>query len=306
MNVLVVGGAGYVGSALVPKLLDAGHAVTVVDSFIEGQANALIGCCKSPMFHVVNGDCRDVKLMTTLAQGKDAIYWLAAIVGHLKAGEASLDLTQIRVEDINVRPVERFVRQMDPGGIIIYPNTNAGYLPGGRRTENDLMHGRTAYSITKIEAEKVLMDTGWATSFRLAALYGPAPKMRWDTLLNRMIVDAVQFKSYRIYEPGAVRDVIHVEDACRALMMPLAKAEMTGQIYNVSDHCMAKISLWRIVSDHILGEGTKKTWFEYDKGYDPEHRDFVVNYEKIRELGFRPEIRISTGIEATRKAAMMK
>ena len=296
MKILVVGGAGYIGSVLVPSLLEEGHSVTVIDKFLHGELSSLNSCVSFDEFNLIFGDCRDDLLIRHAMESMDVIYWLAAIVGYQNAGQGA--------KDTNVKPVLAMSKNLGKGQLVIYPNTNAGYFasgPGGNpRIETDPMAGKTLYSKTKIEAEKILMDTGRAVSFRLAAVYGTAPRMRWDTLVNFMAKFGVIGGTMEIFEPHAKRDVLEIFDAVAALRMPLSK-RMFGEVFNVGNECLNKQELCRQIHDQI----PEFTWREVG-GRDPEGRNFEVSYAKITQRGFEPKVGLHDGIRFVIRAACME
>lgn len=294
MNILVCGGAGFIGSVLTPTLLQHGHRVTVIDSYIHGQGQSLFSCLYFDRFEFVRGDCRDPNLVRELIRDKDVIYWLAAIVGYKNAEKDA--------EETNVVPVRELAKSLAPDQIVIYPTTNAGYRPGpGQRVETDVMVGRTPYSKTKIAAETILMDTGRAVSFRLAAVYGVSQRMRWDSLVNEMCMRAVMGVKIDLYQPDAKRDVLELFDAVAALMAPLMNPKMIGEVYNVGNENMTKLEICRRIKDTVPGF----TW-NVAESEDPEGRDFEVSYQKIKGVGFVPETCFSEGVCKVVRAAQME
>ncbi len=294
MRILVVGGAGYIGSLLAPVLLQFGHKVTVIDSFIHDQGQSLFSCVGFDRFEFLKGDCRDSKLIQELMRDKDVVYWLAAIVGYKNAGQDAAET--------NVAPVQGLVKILAPGQIVVYPTTNSGYQPGpGERVETDRMIGHTAYSRTKIAAEEILMDTGQAVSFRLAAVYGVSPRMRWDGLVNDMCLQAVACSEVGLYQPNAKRDVLEIGDAVKALMTPLDDWKMAGQVFNVGKENMTKLEICQKIKDFL----PDFTW-NIVESEDPEGRDFEVSYRKIIRWGFVPKTGFTEGIQRVIRAAQME
>lgn len=293
MNVLVCGGAGYIGSRLCIDLLRAGHKVTALDSFLYGQDHALLACCDDKNFEVHKVDCRDTLEITYHLKAAAVIYWLAAIVGS--------KTTENSAAEINVAPIRLIADWIHRSQLIIYPTTNAGFAAGtGARVETDPMEGKTWYSKSKIEAEKILMDTGRAVSFRLAAVYGLAPQMRWDGLVNSFVLEAVKKRNLIIYQPYAKRDVLHVRDASQALMMPLSDFRMSGQVYNVGETCVTKDFLCVEIRRFMMD----LKW-TYEEKQDPEGRDYEVSYQKIEDLGFKPTRNLRDSLPSLVKAALM-
>ena len=120
-DILVTGGAGYIGSVLVPELLKKGHSVTVLDSFIYKQSS-LLDCCRYDKFSIINGDCRDEGTLKKALEGKDFIFPLAAIVGF-----PACDKDKVAAESTNLNAIELLLRLRSPEQKIIFPCTNSGY-----------------------------------------------------------------------------------------------------------------------------------------------------------------------------------
>jgi len=294
VNILVCGGAGYIGSRLCMDLLRAGHKVTALDSFLYGQDHALLACCDNNNFEVHKADCRDGTAIKSFLAAADVIYWLAALFS--KTDDKGVVAT-------NLDAVENLCGDLGDQ-LVIFLNTNAGYDRANHwpiEEDRSLMVGKTPYSRTKIEAEKLLMKTDRAVSFRLATVYGLAPRMRWDTLVNYMVLKAVKDKSLDLYEASAKRDVLHVSDAVRAMIMPLSEPNMKGQIYNVGEKWLTKVDICHMIKSFL----PDFAW-QYVEGTDPEERDYEVSYQKIKKLGFQPIFSVGESIPNLVKAAMMK
>ena len=120
-KILITGGAGYIGSVLVPMLLERGYDVTVLDSFLYRQAS-LLDCCRYENFTVINGDCRDPEVLRRAMDGRDFIFPLAAIVGF-----PACDKDQTAAATTNLGAVETILKYRDPAQKIIFPCTNSGY-----------------------------------------------------------------------------------------------------------------------------------------------------------------------------------
>ena len=291
---MVVGAAGYIGSRLCMNLVSAGHDVVALDSFAYGQDYSLLPCCDNERFTVHKRDCRDVKELAGLIKLADVIYWLAAVVG-LKAEQRS-------AEEINVTPVRRLAEIVSKSQLVIYPTTNAGYLPDFHpKEETDSMQGKTWYSKSKIAAETILLESGKAVSFRLAAVYGVSPYMRWDSLVNHLVLSAVQKRELIIYQAYAIRDILHVRDAAQALMMPISDFRMKGEVYNVGERCITKEELCTMLRTFVMD----LKW-SYEEKQDPEGRDYAVSYEKIEGMGFKPRRNLLESLPSIVKAALMK
>ena len=156
MKVLVTGGAGYIGSVLVPKLLERGAAVTVVDNFFYKQ-NSLLDVCFHPRLTVIRGDARDKKLLSSLIRGQDFIIPLACLVGG-----PLCDKFPEEAKAVNLEAVKMINKLRKPGQKIIFPNTNSGYGIGRTNTfctEESPLKPISLYGRLKVEAEKALLNS---------------------------------------------------------------------------------------------------------------------------------------------------
>ncbi len=291
-RILITGGAGYLGSTLAPALLSAGYHVTVLDIFLFSQ-NSLLECCANPDFEVVRGDCRDRTLMEKVMKNADIIIPLAAIVG---APACQFDQTAAR--SINFEAIQLLLSLRTPKQKIIYPTTNSGYGIGEKGkycTEDTPLRPISLYGVTKVDAEKAVLDAGNSVTFRLATVFGLSPRMRIDLLVNDFVYRAVMDRSAVIFEGHAKRNFIHVRDVARAFLHALKNFEtMKGQAYNVglSNANLSKIELCEKIQQHVKD-------FVYSEaaiGEDPDKRDYIVSNEKIEKTGFKPEYMLDAGI----------
>ncbi|MDO8601834.1 MAG: SDR family oxidoreductase, partial [bacterium] len=232
MKILVTGGAGYIGSVLVPELLRAGHEVTVIDNFMYGQT-PLLDVCNYPTLTVVRGDVRNEELIQKHITGKDFIFPLACLVGA-----PLCDKDPVAATTINRDAVLMLLKLRTPEQKIIFPNTNSGY---GRMAEgvaycdeNSPLEPVSLYGRLKVETEAALLTAGNAITLRLATVCGISPRMRLDLLVNDFVYRAVNDKAVILFEPHFKRNYIHVRDVARAFMHAMANFEtMKNQTYNV-------------------------------------------------------------------------
>ncbi|MDR3435551.1 SDR family oxidoreductase, partial [Telmatospirillum sp.] len=178
---MVTGGAGYLGSILVPALLAAGHRVTVLDNFMFHQ-NALAAVCADPQFSIIRGDARDENQLNDALNGKDLIIPLAALVGA-----PLCDADAIGAVSLNRDAVASLCRLAAPTQRILMPVSNSGYGigdPGQVCTESSPLRPISLYGRTKVEAEQLVLQRGNAITLRLATVFGMSPRMRIDLLVN--------------------------------------------------------------------------------------------------------------------------
>ena len=214
-RILVTGGAGYLGSILVPALLREKYEVTVLETFLFGQAT-LLDHCIDPNLNVVRGDCRDKATLEKLLRSADFIIPLAAIVG---APACALD--QTAAVSTNLEAIKLLLSLRSKQQRIVLPNTNSGYGVGEAGiacTEKSPLRPISLYGKTKVQAEAVTLDAGNTVTFRLATVFGLSPRMRIDLLVNDFVHRAINDRSVTIFEGHAKRNFIHVRDVARAFV----------------------------------------------------------------------------------------
>jgi len=291
-NILVTGGAGYIGSVLVPELLAKGHNVTVLDSFLYRQAS-LLDCCRYKNFTIINGDCRDEGTVKKALAGQDIIIPLAAIVGFpacLKDKTAA--------KSINLDAVELILRLRDDSQKVIFPCTNSGYgLGQGQEycTEESPIEPISLYGQTKMAAEKAVLEAGNSVTFRFATLFGASPRMRTDLLVNDFVYRAVFDRFIVVFEGDFKRNFLHVRDAAAAFMFAIDNFDrMCGQTFNcgLSTANISKLELCALIKEQI----PQFTYIESPVDSDPDKRNYIVSNEKIEGLGYRTSYTLEDGI----------
>jgi nucleoside-diphosphate-sugar epimerase len=302
-KVLVTGGAGYLGSILVPALLARGWEVTVLDPFVYDQTT-LLACCADPRFDVIRGDCRSEATLRRALTGADVVVPLAALVG---APACAAD--EVTARTLNLDAVRLLLKLRSPEQRIIYPTTNSGYGIGEKGvacTEESPLRPISLYGVTKVEAERAVLEAGNAVTFRLATVFGTAPRMRIDLLVNDFVYRAVHDRTVVVFEGHAQRNYIHVRDVARAFLHALDNfGAMRDQAYNVglSDANLSKLELCERIRRHL----PKFVYLEAPVGEDPDKRDYVVSNDKIERTGFRPAHSLDDGIrELIRGYAMVR
>ncbi len=293
MKILVTGGAGYLGSVLVPELLKHGHEVTVVDSFMFKQ-NSLMDCCAYDTFSVVRGDCRDESLMARLVKNQDIIIPLAALVGQPLCGR---DITAATTTNLDASKL--LVKLCSRDQWILYPTTNSGYGIGEKGkycTEETPLKPISLYGQTKTDSEQLYLDRGNSITFRLATVFGMSPRMRIDLLVNDFTYRAVTDRAIIIFEGHFKRNYIHIRDVARAFMHGIENFEkMKNEPYNLGldDANLSKIELCQAIQRHL----PDFVYLEAPIGEDPDKRDYIVSNAKILSTGFGPKYSIDMGIK---------
>ena len=276
MNILVTGGAGYLGSVIVPLLLDKGYDVTVYDNLMYNQLTLSDLCYKSN-FKFVYGDVRDYKKLNEYVQKADVIIPLAAIVGF-PACEKDKQLA----EEVNYNQIYDLITNTSKEQTIIFPNTNSGYgtRSSGICTEDQKLQPISHYGITKCNAEDILLQNGNAIIFRFATVFGVSPRMRLDLLVNEFVYKALTDKYITIFERKAVRNYIHIRDVASVFeWMVVLRDIHRGEIFNVglSNANINKQQLAEMIKKYISDFAI--TYSDYYE--DPDKRDYIVSNEKV-------------------------
>ncbi len=292
MNILVTGGAGYIGSILTPMLLDKGHKVTVLDNFLFKQTSLLDHCFR-PNLEIVRGDVRDKKLVKELVAKADAIIPLACLVG------APLCSKEPEVAQIVNSDMIKYIYDIKSNAqIMIYPSTNSGYGIGQEGIycdENSPLRPISQYGIVKAEAETYLLNGGHATCFRFATVFGMSPRMRLDLLVNDFTYRAVNDRFLVLFEGHFKRNYLHVRDAASAFVHTLENyRNMEGQTYNVglSTANLSKAELCEIIKKYV----PNTTIINSEIGEDLDKRNYIVSNEKIEGTGYLPKYSLDDGI----------
>ena len=286
-NILVTGGAGYIGSILTENLLELGFNVTVLDNFMYKQAS-LNHLCHNPRFNVVNGDIRNLAHVQPLLKDADIIIPLAALVG---APLCNKDV--VGADTTNKEAVFMMLDKISKEQRIIMPTTNSAYGSGDDNnlcTEESPLKPISKYAIDKVAVEEMFMQRENSISYRLATVFGMSPRMRTDLLVNDLTYRAVNDGYVVIFEGHFKRNYIHVRDVCDAFIHAIYNFNtMRGQIYNVglSSANVSKLELCEIIKKHVPGfsivEGEIKK--------DPDQRNYIVSNAKLEATGFEPRFR---------------
>jgi len=292
-NILVTGGAGYIGSILVPKLLESGYKVTVLDNFMYTQ-NSLAPHFINKNLYVVNGDVRNIDLVNTLTKKADIIIPLAAIVGAPACNKDPISATHINQTSIN-----EMLKNISNNQWVIMPTTNSGYgasKPGEYLTEQSPLNPLSLYAKGKVEVEKNLMLRDKSTSLRLATVFGMSPRMRLDLLVNSFVKSAINPGYLILFEAEFRRNYIHVIDVARAFLFTINNPDkFCAQIFNVG---LSTANLTkRELANKVLEQYPQFYVVEAEINQDPDKRDYLVSNEKIEKTGFKTEVTLETGIK---------
>ena len=301
MNILVTGGAGYIGSVLVPNLLSQGHAVTVIDNFMYKQIS-LASSIRDVKLSLVFGDVRDESLMKEHLSKADVIIPLAAIVGA-----PACDNDPIAAQSINKDSILWLLKHLSSQQRILMPTTNSAYGSGDKNNycnENSPLNPLSLYARDKVTVENALLEFPNATSFRLATVFGISPRMRLDLLVNNFVYRAISDGFVILFEGHFKRNYIHVQDVIQAFNLALNdEKNFKGEIFNVglSEANISKVDLCREIQSII----PSFTYLEAALGKDPDQRNYVVSNQKIENLGFKPSVSLRSGLEELVKGLKM-
>lgn len=294
-NVLVTGGAGYVGSALVPKLLAAGHSVTVIDLFIYGEA-ALAGVAGHPNLTLLKGDMRDQALLARALANQDAVIHLACI-----SNDPSFELDPALGKSINYDAFIELVRLAKDSGVrrFIYASSSSVYgLKSDPRVTEDLpLEPLTDYSKYKAMCEDVLdraRTKGFVTlTLRPATVCGYAPRLRLDLVVNILTNHAINNGKITVLGGEQMRPNIHIDDMTDLYVASLAfpDDQVDGKVFNAGFDNHRVRELAEIVRESV---GRR---VEIAVAPTDDNRSYHVCSDKIsRELGFRPKKTIEAAV----------
>ena len=302
-NILVTGGAGYLGSIMVTDLLNAGHKVTVLDNFMYKQTS-LNHVCHDPNFRVVKGDIRIESTVAPLISQADIIIPLAALVG---APLCNLD--PVGATTINHDAITLMLKLLSKQQIVLMPTTNSAYGTGDENnfcTEESPLRPISLYAKEKVGIEKELMQRENAISFRLATVFGMSPRMRIDLLVNDFTYRAIHDRFVVLFESSFKRNYVHVRDVSSVFQHAIDNYDkMKSQIYNVglSDANVSKKELCEKIQIQV----PDFTFIDAPIGKDPDQRNYIVSNAKIETTAFQTAFSLDDGIsELIKGYAMLK
>jgi nucleoside-diphosphate-sugar epimerase len=302
LNVLVTGGAGYIGSVLCARLLSAGYNVHVLDNLRYGPAN-LMHLVQHPDFQFTYGDARRRATVAPLVQPADVVVPLAAIVGA-----PACDADRSAAESTNEGAIDLLLQLLSPSQIVVYPNTNSGYgiKPGGEAcTEDSPLNPISVYGHTKVNSEGRLLALAPLTvSLRLATVFGPSPRMRTDLLVNHFVYKAVTDGAITVYQKDYKRNFVHILDVADAFVYAIEHIDtMRGRAFNLGldSANLSKAQLALKVKEQVPGFHINFA----ETGEDPDKRDYTVSNARLKAAGFEVHRTLESGIAGLIKAYRM-
>jgi nucleoside-diphosphate-sugar epimerase len=297
-KILVPGAAGYLGTALVPQLLQEGYRVRVLDNFCYRQTG-LLPYFIHPGFECIQGDVRDEETLKRALDGADAIVNLAALVGAPLCADREKDAW-----DINYEAAMRLDALRDRANQpYIFPNTTSGYGTRqpveGTCTEDTPQEPISVYGLTKVKAEQELLAQDNVVTFRFTTVFGLSGRVRLDLMPNDFMWRALRQGFLVVFESHFQRSFIHVTDVARAIQFTLENFDkMKGRAFNIGHERMNKTK--RELAEKVM-ELTGCYLHFNDIREDPDKRNYSIAFSRIQEIGFEPEIGWDDGLLALRE-----
>jgi nucleoside-diphosphate-sugar epimerase len=291
MKILVTGGAGFVGSVLVPQLLKKNYKVCVVDNLMYDNGHAIIPFFKNHKFKFIKGDARDQSLMNDLVPNFEFVIHLAAIVGFPACRKNPELATAVNVDSCKL--ISSLLSK-DQGTVYASTGSNYGIIENEICTEKTPLNPISLYGKTKTEAEEIFLNENGAVAYRFATAFGLSPRMRLDLLINDFVYQAINNKTLVMFEKAFKRTFIHVDDMARSIIYAIENYDkMRNDTFNVggdfNNYNKEEIALMiKHKVDYYLH------FAEF--GEDEDKRNYEVSYEKINNAGFRIKKTVEEGI----------
>ena len=301
-NILVIGGAGYVGSALVPALLQSGYNVTVYDLYIYGDVFSYLK--DNPKLRQIYGDIRDKEKLIEATKNIDVLIHLACI-----SNDPSYELDPILGKSINYDAFFNLIETAEVNNIkrFIYASTSAVYGLKKEKeiTETVVCEPLTDYAKYKVECENILLDYGKKSDIehvilRSATVCGYAPRLRLDVIVNILTIHALVNRKIKIFGGKQLRPNINIKDIVRAyeFMISAESEKINSEIFNVGYENHTIEELAHIVKNTI---GDANIQLEYV--HTDDIRSYHINSDKIKNvLGFEPNYTIQDAVQTLAEA----
>jgi nucleoside-diphosphate-sugar epimerase len=292
-SIFITGGAGYIGTTLIPLLLAQEYEVTVYDSLMFNNGDKLLPYITNPNFTFIEGDVRDANKLAHHIKGHDIVIHLAALVGFPICREKG----EQESHNVNVVGTQNVIDAITPDQYLLFGSTGSNY---GEVldicTEETPLNPLSVYGKTKTEAEQLVAKRDNSTAFRFATAFGVSPRLRLDLLINDLTYKSLTEGYAVIYESHFMRTFIHVKDIARVFLFAIDNHDqMKNNVYNVGSNSMnySKRDVCELINKKI-----SNSYFNYaDVGEDADKRNYIVSYEKINKLGFDTTISLETGID---------
>jgi nucleoside-diphosphate-sugar epimerase len=315
-HVVITGGAGYIGSMLVPALLARGDWVTVIDKLLFG-GGSLLGYLSSPRFHFVRGDVCESGIFERAVQESaakgapepSAVIHLAAIVGFPACKIIGKDDTW----NTNVKGVEQVFQAANQMEVerFIFSSTYSVYGIAENDTpvtEDSPLQPQSLYGESKIAAEEYLVKAADTSAcapliYRFSTLYGLSPRMRFDLIINQFSLEAYSQGELMIFEGHHSRAFVHIRDVIAGLLLGLdaPMEKIRGQIFNLG-HDDGNFTKDEIAD--LICQVLPDTKVRHERmSFDGDMRNLQVSFEKIEsELDFSTRYTALDGIKEITRA----
>lgn len=295
-NILVTGGAGYIGIHLVQMLLDDDYNVTILDNFTFGKSS-INHIINHPKLTVIEGDVANIKDLVKAVKNNRYVIALAAIVGDPASSidaEETLNLnyesSKILTEICNFYEVEKLVFA---SSCSVYGASTSGYL-----TEDSPLNPVSLYARTRIYSENYILDNSKITSptiLRLSTVFGFSPRMRYDLVVNTLLIRALKDKKFSVFGGDQWRPFVHCYDVARAFKLAIESDRKAThkQIFNVGSNDM-NFTIDQI-GDKVSAKFPHAEYNTVDE--DVDKRNYKVSFDKITtKLGFEKKYDIEMGL----------
>lgn len=281
-TILVTGGAGYLGSILVRKLLDKGYNVKVLDCLFFGN-ESIQELEKIKNFELIKGKIENIELTANIVKQADAVIHLAFLVG-MSASNINPQLSKT-INLISTKNLAELCNLYEVKNLIFASTCSVyGARPNLVLTENSLPKPLDYYSKHKLECEKAINSFNFpSTLLRFGTLFGLSSRMRFDLIINLFAAQAIQEKKIKVFGGDQKRPFLHVSDAADSIIY-FFEHNIQGT-YNI---------LKENLSIKQLSEKIKKLSncvVEYENS-NIDNRDYCVSNSKMLNMGFTPKISI--------------
>jgi nucleoside-diphosphate-sugar epimerase len=302
--VLVIGGAGYIGSAFLPKLLEKGYRVRLLDLLLYGT-EPIQELLHHPHLEIMQADFRQIDKVVEAMRGVDAVIHLGGIVGD-PASALDEELT-IDINLIATRMIAEVAKGSGVGHFIFASSCSVYGASEEKLDERSGLRPVSLYARSKIASEKVLMsmaDDHFApVTLRFGTIYGLSGRTRFDLVVNLLTAQAVFDKEIHIYGGDQWRPFLHVDDAARAILMALEAPRnlVSNQIFNVGSNeqnytiCQIGQTIQaRVPEAHVVQEAQ-----------NADRQNYWVDFSKVRDtLGFFPQWTVEKGVQQVIEAIL--
>ena len=301
MRILVTGGAGYVGSTLVPMLLEQGHRVRVYD-ILKFGGHGLLPCCQNRFFELVKGDVCDA---AGRQEGRST-----ASTPSSTSPPSSATRPARRSRRSPRRPTSRApatccdLRKPDQKFIFASTGSIYGSIPDYVCNERHPAPRSPSTARPRPTAEQMVLEAGNSVAYRYATAFGVSNRMRLDLMPNDFTYQAVKNRNLIVYEGGFKRTFVHVRDMARSIMFALEKLGHESRTTSTTSATRRMNFTKEDVARKILEHVDYYLHFA-EVGTDADQRNYEVSYEKIRKKGFETTVDLDRGIAELVRAAKL-